>query len=296
MSDFFETGRGLRVFLSEPSAIPETNFVGRQRELELCKASFAITDSWNFDESLSPLHFRLEGNPGVGKNELVYEIARQLAKTLGLPFYSIQGHEEMTPEDLSVLVVPDPEEEGPLGLRLRASPLATALYVGGLFFFDEINRVPERALTPLASVLDKRQSLYSATTGLVIEPRDPISKKRFRFCCAVNPRIGEAGRATLPDYIDERTLPVIEVRPHDLQTLREILRRNVINDDSLLDSFAEWYEAEIAAELSARQAIALVTYAFRTRGLEESGAAALRRSASHFVRAAQLRPKGERQA
>ena len=296
MSEFFETSRGLRVFLSEPSAIPATNFVGRERELELCKAAFAITDGWKFDESLSALHFRLEGSPGVGKNELVYEIARQLARTLDLPFYSIQGHEEMTPEDLSVLVVPDPEEEGPLGLRLRASPLATALYVGGLFFFDEINRVPERALTPLASVLDKRQSLYSATTGLVVEPRDSISKKRFRFCCAVNPRIGEAGRANLPDYIDERTLPAIDVRPHDLQSLREILRRNITSDDSLLDSFAEWYEAEVATELSTRQVIALVTYAFRTRSSNESGAAALHRVASHFVRAAQLRPNSTRES
>jgi MoxR-like ATPase len=296
MTDFFESSRGLRVFLSEPSSVPETNFVGRTKELDLCKAAFGITENWTFDESLSPLHFRLEGNPGVGKNEIVYEIARHLAQTLELPFYSIQGHEEMTPEDLSVLVVPDPSEEGPLGLRLRASPLATALYVGGLFFFDEINRVPERALTPLASVLDKRQSLYSATTGLIIEPRDPLSKKRFRFCCAVNPKIGEAGRASLPDYIDERTLPVIEVRPHDLESLREILKRNVTNDDSLLDGFEEWYEAEAAAELSARQVMALVTYAFRTRQLAESGAAALHRSASHFVRPAQLRTATDRNA
>jgi hypothetical protein len=205
-----------------------------------------------------------------------------------LPFYSIQGHEEMTPEDLSILVVPDLEEEGHSGLGLRASPLATALYVGGLFFFDEINQVPERALTPLASVLDKRQSLYSATTGVVVEP-NPLVQKRFRFCCALNPKSGEAGRASLPDYIDERTLPVIEVRPHNLKTLREILKRNVISDDSMLDSFAQWYEAEAAAGLSARQVIALVSYAFRTKQGLESGIEALRRSVSLFLRPTQLR-------
>jgi MoxR-like ATPase len=288
MSDFFESSSGSRVYLAKPSTVPDTNFVGRAKELSLCRAAFGITDNWTFDDSLTPLHFRLEGSPGVGKNEIVYEIARQLAKTLRLPFYSIQGHEEMTPEDLSILVVPDPEEESHLGLRLRASPLATALYLGGLFFFDEINRVPERALTPLASVLDKRQSLYSATTGVVVEP-NPLSQQRFRFCCAVNPKVGESGRAGLPDYIDERTLPVIEVRPHNLETLREILKRNVISDDSLLDSFAQWYEAEAATELSARQVIALVNYAFRTKQGSESGVEALHRSASHFLRPTQIR-------
>src|SRR5262249_37090429 len=159
-------------------------------ELRLCRAAFGVSPEGLLDDALDALHFRLEGPPGVGKNEIVYELARQLSKSIGLPFYSIQGHEEMTPEDLSVLIVPDPTGSGSMPLQLRASPLATALHEGGLFFFDEINRVPERALTPLASVLDKRRELYSATTGVTIQPRDSAARARFRFCCALNPSVG----------------------------------------------------------------------------------------------------------
>ena len=117
--------------------------------------------------------------PGVGKNEIVYQLARELAASENLPFYSIQGHEEMTPEDLSLLVVPDQSKGLEMTLRLQASPLATALVEGGLFFFDEINRVPGRALSPLASVLDDRRSLYSAITGITIRPRNDEARCRI---------------------------------------------------------------------------------------------------------------------
>ena len=171
-----------------------------------------------------------------------------------IPFYSIQGHEEMTPEDLSILVVPDPDVSGYMQFRLQASPLATALYEGGLFFFDEINRVPERALTPWASVLDKRRSLYSATTGVTIRSKeDGSTHTKFRFCCALNPKIGDAGRAALPDYIDERTLPVIKVGYPDFETLAEILRKNITSDTQVIDSLKEqgWvYNTQSVAEIS----------------------------------------------
>ena len=122
---------------------PVCEFVGREQELWLCRAAFGITPEGDrFSADATPLHFRLEGPPGVGKNEIVYEIVRTLTRQADVPFYSIQGHEEMTPEDLSILLVSDPEAPGFRPI-LRASPLATALYEGGIFFFDEINRVPE---------------------------------------------------------------------------------------------------------------------------------------------------------
>src|SRR5262249_38764008 len=139
------------------------------------------------DRETDSLHFRLEGSPGLGKNEIVYALARQL----GMELYMIQGHDEMTAEDLAVLVVPaalDDSRESDYSaedysaedyseayrpqFELQASPLATAIYKGALFFFDEINRVPERALSPLSSVLDARRSIYSAMTGMYIKPKD----------------------------------------------------------------------------------------------------------------------------
>ena len=189
----------------------------------------------------------------------------------------------MTPEDLSILTVPDPDGQGLMPFRTQASPLATALYRGGLFFFDEINRVPARSLTPLASVLDRRQSLYSASSGLTIRPRDADAAGRFRFCCALNPTVGNAGEPTLPDYIDERTLPMIRVEPPDLGSLRQILQHNLAPNESLLDSFERWYRERILGDMSARQALALVSYVMRT----QDGDFDL--YAKHFVRPDQLR-------
>jgi MoxR-like ATPase len=261
VDDSFTTSDGKRVSLAPPELFPECAFEGRDLEMQMCQAAFGIASDWSsFDITGEPLHFRLEGPPGVGKNEIVYEVARRLAAALRMPFYSIQGHEEMTPEDLSILIVPQADSN--LELGLRASPLATALHEGGLFFFDEINRAPERALTPLASVLDKRRSLYSAVTGITIQPKEARAH-RFRFCCALNPDRGRIGRGGLDDYLEERTLPAIPVGYHDHETLEKILRQSVKADEAQLAAFRKWYEESNVRELSARQAIALMTFSIR---------------------------------
>ena len=268
--DFFKTNDGQTVWLADEQTKPERKLVGRDFELKMCRAAFGLNDGYSFDSALQPLHFRLEGPPGVGKNELVYEVARQLARTEQMPFYSIQGHEEMTPEDLSLLVVPDPTNRAALSLQLRASPLATALYLGGLFFFDEINRVPSRALSPLASVLDERRDLYSATTGITVRPRDEEARRRFRFCCALNPGLGRAGQGVLPDYIEERTLPSIQVNYLEERELRSIISQHVGADEKLLQGFTQWYEKRSKKDISARQVIALAKWVLVTTKLNES--------------------------
>jgi MoxR-like ATPase len=289
MTEEYITDDGVRIHMARPEIPPQVEFTGREDELRLCKAAFGLTPDWRLDTRMMPLHFRLEGAPGVGKNEIVYEMARQLAKSLDLPFYSIQGHEEMTPEDLSILTVPDPSGDGVMPFRLQASPLATALYNGGMFFFDEINRVPARALAPLASVLDRRRSLYSAMSGLTIRPKNSTAYEHFRFCCALNPNVGNVGEPALPDYIDERTLPVIKIGFPDIQSLREILRGNIALGDEMLDSFEEWYRDATIKEMSVRQAMSLMIYVMRTSATEESKRLAIDRAAPLFLRPEQLR-------
>lgn len=288
MEDFYEIVSGVFMHTAKVEKPPECKFIGRETELNLCRAAFGISPEGTFDSEMPPLHFRLEGPPGVGKNEIVYEMARRLAESEGLPFYSIQGHEEMTPEDLSLLIVPDPGATGYLQFRLQASPLATALYEGGLFFFDEINRVPERALSPLASVLDRRCSLYSATTGVTIRPKDDVAKSRFRFCCALNPSLGMAGKGALPDYIDERTLPAIKVGYPSLDALREILTQNLISDAKMLNAFEKWYQDEGVVDISVRQAMALTSYAMRALQQGEELFDVFKRSARDFMRPEQM--------
>lgn len=288
MSKYFDKGE-FRIHLGDSQTPPESNFIGREDELRLCRAAFGMTSDAKLDSKLTPLHFRLEGPPGVGKNEIVYELARQLANSMNLPFYSIQGHEEMTPEDLSLLIVPDADARDYMQFRVQASPLATALYEGGLFFFDEINRVSERALSPLASVLDKRQELYSATTGLTITPKNHAAKSNFRFCCALNPSLSKAGGGTLPDYIDERTLPVIRVDYLKLETLVEILRSNVTTEEAILGGFKEWYTSQIESTISVRQANALTIYAMRTATDTDSLQSAFSNASKHILRPEQIR-------
>ena len=249
-----------KIVLSDPTPIPSIRrFVGRRQELQLCRAAWGITeDGKNLLDNFSPLHFRLEGSPGCGKNEIVYEIARNLK----LPLYTIQGHEEVTPEDLSLLLVPDVASSDSRGapLTLRASPLATALLTGGLFFFDEINRVPERALSPLASVLDNRSSIYSAMTGLHLQASQE-TRRHFRFCCALNPQLSDAGHGVLPEYIEERTLPAIQVNYLPFEDINNILRQNLDVSTGDSEEFEFWYRKESERRLSVRQALTIMRYA-----------------------------------
>ncbi|WP_155059993.1 AAA family ATPase [Streptomyces blattellae] len=246
--------------LADPVEIPANTFIGRTAELELCRVAWGIRKDGRelIDSSVPPLHFRLEGAPGLGKNEIVYEIARQLE----MPLYIVQGHEELTPEDLALLLTPSPEDSygQSMALTLRASPLATALYEGGLCFFDEINRVPERTLSPLASVLDGRQYVSSAMAGINIGPKDPEAKKHFRFCCALNPSLSNSGHV-LPEYIEQRTLPVIEITTPPFEELRRIVQTALSPSPDFLDAFESWYLREERLDVSVRQAVALMNYA-----------------------------------
>src|SRR5262249_48341808 len=147
-------------------------------------------------------------------------------------------------------------------LTLRASPLATALHTGGLFFFDEINRVPERALSPLASVLDGRQYIYSAMTGMNIGARNDEARQNFRFCCALNPSLSNAGHV-LPEYIEQRTLPVISIERPPFEDLRRIIETTLEPSPEFLEEFGTWYAEQEREDISIRQAIALMNYAMK---------------------------------
>ena len=263
---------GHKVFLAESDPIPEIKaFHGREDELSKCKAAWGIDQKSNLlCNKLFRLHFRLQGAPGIGKNEIVYEIVRHVQKEQEVPFYMIQGHEELTPEDLSLVLVPGKDSQNPESpsLILRASKLATAIYQGGFFFFDEINRVPERTLAPLASVLDNRQYLYSALAGMRIKSKSNKARLSFRFCCALNPEFSESGIGGLPGYIAERTLPVINVKPPKFAELCKIIERNLnlSPDSEFLKEFRRRLNTKDYKETSIRQALSLVMYAMNHAG------------------------------
>lgn len=256
--------QGVEVYLAQPMDLPSINFLGREWELKMCRAAWNVKpDGSNFIRSQSlPLNFSLQGSPGNGKNEIVYQLSRELK----MPLYMIQGHEELSPEDLALTIVPAHEsvQNQRIPLVLRASPLATALIKGGLFFFDEINRVPERALSPLSSVLDERKAIYSAITGMWIEPSEE-AKRNFRFCCALNPAMGN----DLPAYIQQRTLPIIRIDYPEFEELRDIIKLHVAPSRKLLNLFDIWYNEKNEPRLSVRQAITMMAYANKLSALED---------------------------
>jgi len=220
------------IYLAEESDLPERSiFTGRETELMMCRIAWGLDENYKFIDggNSNSLAFRLFGKPGMGKNELVYELVRKIReknpKFSDMPFYSMVGHDEMSPEDMVLAVVPtETTHDSRVNMVLRASPLATAILKGGIFFFDELNRLPERALAPLSSALDGRGQLYAASSGLWLRPREDA--RPFRFCCALNPSVG----ADLPGYIDQRTLPKLAVSYPGHEKLVELLQNQLTAD------------------------------------------------------------------
>jgi MoxR-like ATPase len=226
---------GVAIQLPSPTTPPDNRYVG---DGKLVRRSMA---AWE-----AGLHFSLIGPPGVGKNELVYELARS-AK---VPLHIMQGHEELTPEDLAA------------GVRIRSgnrtveyigSPLLAAMADGGICFFDEIGKVPARALSLLASVLDERRTLTSAITGIIL-----TAHPEFRFCGALN----DADACSLPAYINERLQPRFKVGHQTPEETAEIVRIRLglaAEDLYLLESFRD--EAARQETPSPRLALTIVKYA-----------------------------------
>src|SRR5262249_10534747 len=118
---------------------------------------------------------------------------------------------------------------------------------------------------------------YSALAGIHVGPRDDAARARFRFCCALNPALSETGRGVLPEYIEERTLPAIEVRHLKFDDLLRILEMNLAPPRAFLDAFEKWYKRESRKDISARQALTLMRYTMSLaagKSGEEDGALA----------------------
>ena len=167
---------GTTVRLPPPAPLPATSLASRDDIIEKALAA------WTMLGALPPLNFRFYGPPGVGKNAIVYELARILGKDL----YIINGHEELGPEDIACTATITSRNT----VEYVASPLFAGMYRGAIVFFDEIGKAPPAALDPLASVLDDRRELTSVLAGIRIK-----ASAGFLFCAALN-EIEERGVGT----------------------------------------------------------------------------------------------------
>lgn len=223
---------------------PAHSLLGNEDLVTKCRAAWLSTSDGD------PLSFRLYGPPGVGKNEVVYEVVR----SLGREIHIICGHEEMTPEDLAISARVTSDNR----VEYVASPLVAAMLQGGVCFFDEITRVPARSLSVLGSVLDTRRTINSVLAGVSV-----TAHPDFRFCAALND--ADLTTSSLPPQIDERIRPAFRMDHPSVGDLIRIVRsRAPAVEGRLLDRFREWAVARVdQSPLSPRVALTIVEFAAR---------------------------------
>jgi hypothetical protein len=251
--------RDKTVFQSEPF-LPVTNFfnrfVGREPELRLITAAWIAGD---FSLPMSPM---LIGDPGVGKNRLIYELAQKTGRLL----YILQGHEDVTAEDLACSVRFSDNSSNVMDYML--SPLVSAMINGGICFIDEIGKIRPRALALLVSVLDERRYIDSTLLGERIH-----AHPGFRFVAATN----TADLTLLPEFIISRMRPQITVGYPPKEEIDNIIRdqcKGIKKEvDKLIDLFwILWTDhgGKIGA-IAPRDAIYLFGWASKLSAFEMSG-------------------------
>jgi MoxR-like ATPase len=219
------------VQLSEPYEAVVSEIIGREQEMT------KILASWMGANSGLPLAPLLVGEPGLGKNRIVYECTRMCSKKL----YIFQGHEDVTAEDLicASRFSDDPERK----VDYIVSPLITAMIKGGVCFIDEISKIRPRALAPLSSLLDERRYLDSITLGERI-----YAHPGFRFIAATNTSDLEVNM--LPDFIRSRMRPVIAVDYPRKEEIDMIIKTHFLslnnNGKSLIELFWKLWNSRYA--------------------------------------------------
>jgi len=128
----------------------------------------------------------LEGPPGVSKTTIL----RTLSDILGVPFYFVEGNEDLTASKLIGYFDPAAVlQTGYLPDNFREGALTLAMRNGGILYIEEINRAPPDALNSLVVALSEKEihvprfGEISATSGFrvvaAMNPYDDIGVQRI---------------------------------------------------------------------------------------------------------------------
>lgn len=155
--------------------------------------SMQLKAAWMSLDYDTPMNPRIIGKPGVGKTSLALHVSKELE----LFAYILQCTSDLSPDDLLITPVLNEKKE----IRYHASPLLTAMLLGGTCILDEGNRMSEKTWASIAPLLDHRRYVDTAIISKRI-----FAHKNFRFATTMNE---DTSVYELPEYIQSRLCPQI---------------------------------------------------------------------------------------
>ncbi len=157
-------------------------------------------------------HILLEGNPGLGKTELI----KTLGKALRLPFGRIQFTPDLMPSDITGTYMPDLDSPPPQKLVFNKGPVFTSLLLA-----DEINRATPKTQAAMLEAMAERQVT-------VLGNKMPIEAP-FMVLATQNP-IDHEGTYSLPEAQADRFMFKATMPIPDGPTLQNIVNKCASDD------------------------------------------------------------------